>query len=278
MAPLALVLALAAAVFHAGWNLLLARSRDSEAATAMAVLAGCALVGPVALLTWRVEAAAWPFVAASATLELVYLALLGAAYRRADLSLIYPVARGSAPVLVLAIGVLLLGQLTSLPQAVGVGLVALGVLLVRGLRAGGAGQARARHVLLALLIALTIAGYTLLDREGVRYASPATYFLLVLAVPGLVYAAGIAAVKGRGALRAEVSAPTLAASAAMAVSFLAALTALTMAPAASVSAIRESSVVMATIMAALVLRESVGPARVAGSVLVFAGVALVALG
>ena len=99
----ALGLALAAAAVHAGWNLLLARQRDTEATTAVAFACFVVALAPVALATWRVEAGAWPFIAASAVLELAYLGLLAAAYRRFELSLVYPLARGLAPVLALAI-------------------------------------------------------------------------------------------------------------------------------------------------------------------------------
>ncbi|MEA2622333.1 MAG: hypothetical protein QOH61_1243, partial [Chloroflexota bacterium] len=96
MPPLALALALGAAVLHATWNLLLARSRDSDASLAVAMVVGPAVLLPFALLRWRVEPEAVPFVVVSAALELTYFALLAWAYRRAELSLIYPIARGLA--------------------------------------------------------------------------------------------------------------------------------------------------------------------------------------
>ena len=97
----ALALALGAAGLHAAWNLLLARERDTEAALAVALLALVATIALPAALTWRVESTAVPYIAGSAALELVYVALLAAAYRRYELSLVYPVARGLAPALAL---------------------------------------------------------------------------------------------------------------------------------------------------------------------------------
>ena len=94
----ALALALGAAVLHALWNLLLARERDTEAATAVALISLVGVLILPAALTWRVEAAAIPYVIGSAALELAYVGLLAAAYRRFDLSVVYPVARGLAPV------------------------------------------------------------------------------------------------------------------------------------------------------------------------------------
>jgi drug/metabolite transporter (DMT)-like permease len=266
----AFLLALGAAFVHALWNLLLARARDPEAAAAVALVTAVVLLAPVAALRWELEPEAWPYVAASAALELVYFALLGAAYRRAELSVVYPLARGVAPVLVLVVGALLLGAETTAAQALGVCLVGLGVLLVRGLRrrAGSAG------VLLGLAIACSIAAYTLVDDEGIRYANALTYLELVLVVPAIGYALGIAWLKGREALRAELSPSTVLAGLGMCVAYGLILAALARAEAAPVAAVRETSVVIATIGAALVLNERVGPSRLAGAVLVAIGVAL----
>jgi hypothetical protein len=92
----AFALALAAAVLHALWNVLLARMRDPQAATAVAFCIAVAVWAPVAAVRWRVEAGAWPYVAGSAAFELAYVLLLGAAYSRARLSVFYPLARGLA--------------------------------------------------------------------------------------------------------------------------------------------------------------------------------------
>jgi multidrug transporter EmrE-like cation transporter len=104
----ALALSLAAAVLHATWNVLLGRARDSEAAGAVAFLMGTVAFAPVAVLVWRVEEAAWPYLAASATLELAYLVLLARAYASGEVGVVYPIARGTAPVLVLVVTALVL--------------------------------------------------------------------------------------------------------------------------------------------------------------------------
>jgi hypothetical protein len=127
----------------------------------------------------------------SALLEIAYFALLTTAYSRSDLSLVYPVARGSAPVLVLA-GAALVGVTVGWLQALGVVLVGCGILLVRGL----SGETDARGVILALAIGAAIAGYTLIDKEGVEHASVIAYFELVLAPVALV-ALGWHVVTGR---------------------------------------------------------------------------------
>jgi drug/metabolite transporter (DMT)-like permease len=269
----ALLLALAAALLHALWNLLLARARDAE--TAAAVMFGISAIAyaPVAAVAWDVHRAAIPFVVASALLELAYMVLLAAAYRRADLSLVYPVARGAAPVLVLVAGAAFLAAGVSTGEAAGVALVAAGIVLVRGLR-------RAPDRLgfaVALTIACCIAAYTLVDSRGVRHAAPLAYLELVLAPPALLYLAGICAVKGTAAVRREVGLPTLVGALAAFGAYGLVLAALRLASAASVAAVRETSVLIAVVLAAPVLRERVGPGRLAGAVLVVGGVALLSL-
>lgn len=269
----AFLLALGAAFVHALWNLLLARARDPEAAGAVALVTAVVVFSPVLAFTWELEAQAWPYIAASSALELAYFALLGAAYQRAELSVVYPLARGVAPVLVLVVGVLALGAPTTAVQALGVCLVGLGVLLVRGLRrpAGSTG------VLFGLAIACSIAAYTLVDDEGIRYANAITYLELTLIVPAAGYALGVAWLKGGAALRKELSASTVVAGLGMWIAYGLVLAALARAEAAPVAAVRETSIVIATIGAALVLHERVGPTRLAGAVLVAVGVALLAI-
>ena len=97
----ALALVLASAALHAGWNALVAGAEDTHATTAVALVVGALVFAIPAALTWRIEAEAWPYIVASAALELAYFALLAAVYSRADYSFAYPVARGSAPVIVL---------------------------------------------------------------------------------------------------------------------------------------------------------------------------------
>ena len=266
----ALLLALAAAFIHALWNVLLARARDTEAATAIAILVGVVAFTPAALLTWDVDSDVWPYVVGSTTFELAYIVLLVAAYTRSELSLVYPIARGVAPVLVLIVGVTALGVGSSAAQAAGVCLIGLGVLLVRGPRR----EADARGVGLGLAIAACIAAYTLIDNGGVEHAEPLPYLILVMTPAALVYASAILWLRGVGALRAEVNVSTLAAGVASLSSYALALAALQLAAAAPVAAVRETSVVIAAVLAWAVLKEPVGPARLGGAVLVVAGIAL----
>jgi drug/metabolite transporter (DMT)-like permease len=112
------------------------------------------------------------------------------------------------------------------------------------------------------------------DDEGIRYANALTYLELVLVFPAIGYALGIAWLKGRSALRDELSPSTVVAGLGMCVAYGLVLAALARAEAAPVAAVRETSVVIAAVGAALFLGERVGLFRLAGAVLVAVGVAL----
>jgi drug/metabolite transporter (DMT)-like permease len=264
---------LASAGLHACWNWLVADAGDSHAVGAVALLTAAIVFAPVAVLTWEVDAAAWPYIAASAALELAYFGLLATAYERADLSFVYPIARGAAPVLVLVVSLAALGADVSAGEAAGVLAVAAGVLLVRGV----GGSAARGGLLLALGVAACIAAYTLVDDEGVRHAAALSYFEAVLLITAPLYAASVALVRGSGALRAAATPRSAAAGVAMFGAYALALGALEIAEAAPVAALRETSVVMATAAAAIAGREYVPPRRLAGAVIVVLGVALIAL-
>jgi drug/metabolite transporter (DMT)-like permease len=272
----AFALAFTAAWLHAGGNVFLGRRSEPEAAVALMLLIGVVAFAPVAALTWRVEAEAVPYIVASALLELGYFAFLAAAYRAADVGLVYPVARGSAPVLALLGAVVVMGRSTSAGQIVGVVAVTVGILLVCGVGIADASSDR-RGVLLALATAVFIAGYTLVDKEGLEHAGPIPYIELVLIGPALVYGAFVLRTRGGAAIRGEATPRLVLVALLLFGTYVLVLLALREAPAASVSAVRETSVVIATVLAAVAAHQPLRPSRVAGASLVALGVALVAL-
>jgi drug/metabolite transporter (DMT)-like permease len=259
----ALALALGAAFLHAGWNVLLAGSRDTAAATGGLLVWGVLLLAPFALVFGDVSAEAVPYIAASAALELGYFWLLARAYRDGALSVVYPVARGVAPVLVLVVGALGLGRGVGTLAAVGVLVVAAGVLLV------GFDDWSSGDVLFGLAIAAFIAAYTLVDAEGVEHADPLAYLALVIAPCALLFPAAVGTRPDLGARSALTAAATLGA-------YLMVLAALRLAPAAPVAATRESSIVIAALLAAVFLHERLTAQKLVGAVTVAAGVAAIA--
>jgi drug/metabolite transporter (DMT)-like permease len=269
----ALLLALAAAFVHAFWNLLLARARDPEAATAVALVVAVIVFAPVSLFAWGLEREVWPYLVVTSCLQLLYFSLLITAYRKAEVSVVYPVARGVAPTFVLLAGIVVLGYSTSWAQAAGVVLVGLGVLAIRGVRRGAAG------IVFGLAIAAVIASYTLVDKRGLDYANPIAYLEVSMIAPAILYAAWVARLRGGTvALRSELNRSSVLAGIATFTAYALVLAALERASAASVAAVRETSVVIAALLAAVVLKEHVTPVRLTGAILVACGVALLAAG
>lgn len=167
-----LSLALASALVHAVWNVLLARVPRGLVFLGVAHGIGFVVWAPVALARWRLEAGVWPFLIGSAILQFYYFAVLNRAYARAPAHTVYPVARGLGPLLVLLVSVPLTGVGVRWPVIVAVGLISAGV----GITATGTVD---RHVLApALPVALSLAAYPLLAAHGLRYADPATYLWL----------------------------------------------------------------------------------------------------
>jgi drug/metabolite transporter (DMT)-like permease len=270
----AVALALGAAFLHAGWNVALAGARDTRASTAGIVLLGTFMLAPPAALTGGVSADAVPYIAASAALELAYFVLLARAYESGEVSVVYPNARGWAPVVVLVVSAIALKEGVPFGAVVGVLAVALGVLLV-GLGAlrpqeGAKGALPLRDVWFGLAIGAVIASYTLVDSEGVERADPIAYLALVVAPCAVVYPAVAKVRPDFGVRTALTAAATFGA-------FLMVLAAFRLASPAPVAAVRESSVVIAALLAAVVLREPVDARRLTGAVAVAAGVAAIAL-
>jgi drug/metabolite transporter (DMT)-like permease len=272
MPATALALALGAAVLHATWNLLLAGAPDPRAATAAALAVALAAFAPVAMLVGTVHADAWPYVAASAALEAIYYMLLSAAYRTGELSAVYPVARGAAPVLVLLAGLAGVGGAVGGAQVLGVLVAAAGIVAVQGgVRPSGA-------TTLALATAASIAGYTLVDHEGLRHADPLPYLWLVLTPSALLTIAVTARERDVATVRGAFGPRTVVAGLATFGAYALVLAALQRAPAAPVAAVRETSIVLAVAAGAVVLGERVGRVRWLGALAVTVGVGLVALG
>src|SRR5262249_6411038 len=153
----ALVLALGSAALHAAWNLLLARARDIQAATAATFVLSVVIAVPFAAIWWSAQVSVWPYALASSILEAIYALGLAYGYRVADLSFAYPLTRGLAPVMTLVGGILVLGHGASPAEVGGVLLVAVGVVLVRGPRGHGDSTA----LLVVATTATAIAAYTL---------------------------------------------------------------------------------------------------------------------
>lgn len=262
---------LLAAALHATWNALI-KSGDDKALTTILVATSAALFGAaVTPFLALPDRASWPFLAASVVVHVLYFALIASAYRVADMGQTYPLMRGTAPFLVALTSVVWLGESLPLGAWLGVGLISFGILtMVRESRHGAASGA-----ILALLNAIVIAGYTLIDGEGTRRSgAPEAYACWVFMLNGVPLVAWVL-MRNRAAFAKLVRAQWrmgLIGGSATAISYAIVLGAMTKAPVAMVAALRETSILFGTVIAGLVLRERIGPARMIGAGLIGLGV------
>lgn len=209
MAPAILLLLIGAAVLHAGWNILLKTAEDPLRMAGRGMLVGAAVLIPAALVGWLIvgrppiPTEAWALAFVSGLLEALYFALLSAAYARGDLSLVYPIARGTAPVLAVAIGIVFLGERLGPIAAVGVALLLAGILSLQRpwaiLRGSAAMTPRARQAAwLAVATGVLIAAYSAIDRTGARVVAPWLYAALIWGYTAVFLVGGIAIVDRRG--------------------------------------------------------------------------------
>lgn len=264
---------LGAALMHAAWNAIIKSGREPLLDMALLTLAGSLLAIAIALVAAvpPPSAAAWPYIAASTVVHIGYYATLAAAYRAGDLSHGYPIMRGTAP-LFTAIGTwLALGESLSAGATMGVLLICAGVLSL-GTAGGGASRLATGW---ALLNALIIAIYTLADGAGVRVSGDALgYVVWLFVVHGLPFSLGVLAIKRGTFLRhaAKNWRRGFAGALLSGLSYGIALWAMTRAPVAIIAALRETSVIFAALIGALILKEGHLAPRLVGAAVVLAGV------
>lgn len=308
MNPAVILLALGAAGLHAGWNVLISSSADPIRVATRALAASALVIGPLTLGAWLVlgrpglPPAAWGILATSAAVETAYFAFLSRAYRAGTLSEVYPIARGTGPLVAVAGGLLVLGERLSAAELAGVALLLAGIWAVRAPRLRSLTSARRRPVAglrSALLTGVCIGLYTMLDRAGVRLGTAWLYggwlwiamavFLtgwtgarpLLAPLPGGAVPAGSPAVGSgwQGAFEPDGWAGAGLIGLLMAAAYGMALAALSLAPAAVVAPLRESGVVLVTAWGVWRLREREGALRrLTGASLIVAGVGLIAAG
>lgn len=276
------IVVLVGALLHAGWNTLIKAGGDKELDVALVHSLGALVCLPLLAWTGLPPREAWPFLAASLCIHVAYYVTLTGAYQHGDLGATYPIMRGSAPMLVALGSATVLGESLSAAAWVGVCAITLGVMLV-GLARPAEALHHKRAVGFALANACVIAGYTFVDGSGVRVATAAgstaaAYVVLLFVLDGVPYPALVAwrrRASGRAAMWAYVRQRWLLATLgglASLGSYWIALWAMTRAPVAAVSALRETSVLFATVLSVLVLKERFGLQRAIGAAVIVAGV------
>jgi drug/metabolite transporter (DMT)-like permease len=274
------VAVLFAAACHATWNAAIKRTLDPMATTVLiAIGAGIAAI-PGIPFTGLPAPAAWPWLIASVIIHLFYFAGLIESYRAGDLGQVYPIARGSAPLMTATMTTLFVNEPLSLSGWLGIVLLASGVLLL-SLR-GGRDLARLdkRAVGAALFTAVTICAYSVVDGVGARLAGPGnansySVWLFILIAP-VVAAYGFAR-SGRRLIAdmAPYWKIGLGGGALAVVSYSIAIWAMTVAPIAIVTALRETSVLFGAIIAVAFLGEPLRGSRVGAALMIVAGLVLI---
>jgi drug/metabolite transporter (DMT)-like permease len=275
---------LGAALLHATWNALVKGrgERDGGAPgdpllSTVLVVGGGSLASALLLPFMTAPAPeSWPFIAASSLTQTLYYLLLIEAYRSGDMSHAYPLMRGTAPLLVAIINGLLLGERLSGAQWLAVCLICGGVLamMLAGRAPTLAGGSQCRSTVFALATACVIATYTIIDGAGVRRSgAPAAYTMWIFLLAGAAVTAWAARTRARELLRLAGARPLLVPLGGVSTlgSYGIALWAMTLAPVAAIAALRETSILFATAIAALFLRERVGRGRLLAVLLIACG-------
>ena len=284
MIAIAVGMSLVAAVFHGTWNVLVKVSGDPIAtfrrATAMAAVIASLSIVPAWLFLGRptLTGASVAWCLLSSVLETTYLWLLSTAYRRGELSAVYPIARGSAPLLSVLVGLILLGERLTSPQLAGVGLLLLGILSVT------VSQARASATLPALLTGVAIAAYSSVDRVGVRLATPWLYAWLLFTLMAIELPLSIWIASALRLYRQPqpLQRPTWRQSTVIGIFFWAGYFlvpwALSLAPLAVVAPVREIAIVAVAVWGVWRLREGGRTVlKLSGALATLVGVALLAV-
>ena len=263
------------AALHAVWNAIVKGGSDTLLTTILVAASGAA-VGIVCLpFLPPMAPAAWPYLAISGVLEIAYYTLVASAYRHADMSRAYPLMRGAPPLLVALVSSLALGMAISTAGWIGVALVSVGLL---SLTLGGTGG-NGRGMAFAMVNALVIASYTLVDGFGVRASgSPAAYTMWIFILTGVPLAAWALVTRRDFPAYARRNWHLgLAGGLGTLISYGLVLWAMTQAPIPLVAALRETSILFGTLIAALVLKERVTRTRIVAVLIIAAGAAVLKL-
>lgn len=269
---------LLAAALHAGWNVVI-KTGLSKQTSAFLLSAGHAAIGIVIAASQPLPAPeVWPWIIASGLIHMAYLLLLAYAYEQGDLSRVYPIARGAAPMVVLLVSLGFLADPLGPADLAGIVVLGLGIaLMARGVFRNGESR---RLLPYALGAAAATAGYTLVDGLGARVSgAPLLFVGWLMIFSAVFFAPTVVALKGRAVLGAGPRAWAIgmvAASASFA-AYAIAVWAMTVAPIALVSALRESSILFAMLLGWAFFGERIDRMKGLAALLILTGIVLTRL-
>jgi drug/metabolite transporter (DMT)-like permease len=286
MSLAALAALLFASGLHSLWNLRAKRSSDQQAFLLLAVIVSTVILLPFAIARWApVPPGVWFIVLISGLCEAAYFLLLSGAYRGGDLSLVYPISRGSSPLFVTLIATVLLREKITLIGALGIMLTVMGIYVIHLRTFGADGLLEPFHALrnrasqLALLSGLSIAGYSVSDKVGVGFVDPVAYYFLTLGASIAILAPYIV-LKRRAAMATEWRAnwrSIVIAAVMILTGYLIILFVLTTNKVSYATSVRGASVVFGALLGTYVLHEPLGEKKIIGSLIIFAGIICIGL-
>lgn len=276
MSTIAVVLALVAAILHASWNAFLRNGADRLWSVTVMSLAGTLVALPFIAWFPLPKGEAWFYILMSASLQVGYSLFLVAAYRHGELGQVYPIVRGTVPLLVTLGGFLFFGEILGAFQTIGVMLVAAGIMSL----SLGKTQAATSSLLFAFATGLVIACYSTVDSKGVKFVQqPAAYAMWVLFLYGLMLAVTYAVLRKGISIdvRSSVTWKAFGGGVVAMIAYGLVVIAYSFAPAGLVTAVRETSVVFAVLIGALFLGERLTVKRLVACLIVALGAICVSL-
>ena len=267
-----------AAVLHAGWNAVIRSGGDRFQGMLLLTFTQGLMALVMAAFVPLPDGIVWVWVLGSGLVHTSYKLFLAAAYQHGDLSRVYPIARGAAPMIVVLVGYFLLADTIEGKEYVGIGLIGVGVMMMaHGVFSNGESR---RLIPLALGSAICTAGYTILDGMGARVAMNATMFTAWLFIFDAMFFTMYSLIsRGTAVFQASSRAWGIGAFAGVLslATYWIAVWAMTVAPIALVAAVRETSVLFAVVIGAVVLKEKVGIGKILAALVIGAGVVIIRL-
>jgi len=270
------IVVLVAALLHATWNAVVKGEADKHLGMTAIVLGHAPISVVVLFFVPLPDVASWPFYLGGVVLHTGYQLFLLNSYRLGDLTQVYPIARGTAPILVALVSVMFLGVALSAAQLLPVFMIAIGIMSLSLVRQRD-GLRNPRAAILALVTGFFIAGYSLVDGLGAREAGTALGFYACLSLTNAVVFAIIMRVTKPGLITrvpTEGRRAFLLGGPASFAAYALVVWAFTQAPIALVTALRETSIIAALIIGVFFLKERLDLAKVASTVITLTGAIL----
>jgi drug/metabolite transporter (DMT)-like permease len=267
------------AACHAGWNAFLKIRLEPFSAMALIAIMSALVVLPVLPFVGIPRAAAWPWIIGSVIFHLGYFIGLTEAYRTGDMGQVYPIARGSAPLMTAVASTIFVGETIGLGGWIGI-LILVGGVFLLSLRGGRDLHFDKRAVAFALFTAVTICGYSIVDGIGARTAQNAhVYTVWLFLLDGLMMLVFVLLRRGVGVLGdfTQVWKGGLIGGTLSLAAYWIAIWAMTVAPIALVAALRETSVLFAAVIAVVVLKEPLQRPRIIAALMIVCGLVLIRL-